>query len=353
MGLPSIHVDIEKIQRNAKIVINMCKGHGIEVMGITKGICAYTPAVQAMLKGDVPKLGDSRMINIKNMRKAGIDVPIYLIRIPMLAEIEDTVKFANGSLNSEITVIRELSKKAALLNKIHKVILMVDVGDLREGVLPEDVVDITGKILELPNIEFEGLGTNVGCYGGVLPNYENTRILVELAKEIESKYGISLKTLSGGSTVTLELLEKGEIAPGINQLRIGEAILLGTDIKNLKPIPGTEQNTIVLKTQVIELKVKPSYPLGEIGRDAFGKIVHFEDRGNRKRAIVALGKQDCRLDGITPIDSSIEILGASSDHMILDVTDCKQEIQVGSIIEFNISYGGMLDLMTSKYVEKN
>lgn len=352
MNLPSIHVDTKKIQRNAKTVVNMCKEQGIEVMGITKGICAYTPAVQAMLKGGVAKLGDSRIKNIKDMRKAGINVPIYLIRIPMLAEIEDTVKFADGSLNSELIVIEELSKKAALLNKIHKVILMVDVGDLREGVLPEDVVDITGKILKLPNIEFEGIGTNVGCYGGVLPSYENTKILVDLAEEIENKYGISVKTLSGGSTVNLELLRKGEIAPGINQLRIGEAILLGTDIKNLKPIPGTEQNTIILKTQVIELKTKPSYPIGKIGRDAFGKTVHFEDKGNRKRAIVALGQQDCGLDGIAPIESSIEILGASSDHMILDVTECKQEIQVGSIIEFNVSYGGMLDLTTSKYIEK-
>ncbi len=352
MHLPSLYINTDKIQRNAKTVVSMCKKHYIEVMGITKGFCAFPPIVRAMLRGGVEKLGDSRIKNIITMREAGIDVPIYLIRIPMLSEVEDTIKFANGSLNSEFEVIKALSEKAALLNKTHKVILMVDVGDLREGFLPKDVVDITGKVLELPNIEFEGLGTNVGCYGGVLPSYENTKIIVDLAKEIESKYGISVKTLSGGSTVTLTLLENGEISPGINQLRIGEATILGTDIKNLKPIPGTEQNTMILKTEVIELKVKPSHPIGEIGRDAFGNIVHFEDKGDRKRAIVAIGKQDCGLDGVTPIDSSIEILGASSDHMILDVTDCKQEIQVGSIIEFNIAYGEMLDLTTSKYVGK-
>lgn len=353
MKLPAIYVDTKKIQKNAELVVDICKKSGIEVMGITKGICAFIPAVKSMLNGGVPKLGDSRMDNIISMREAGIDAPIYLIRIPMMAEVEDIIKFTQGSLNSELTVIKALSEKAVLLNKVHKVILMVDVGDLREGVLSEDVVDIAGNILELPNIELEGLGTNVGCYGGVLPSYENTKILVDLALKIENKYGVHLKTLSGGSTVNLELLGKGEIAQGINQLRIGEAILLGTDIKTLKPIPGAEVNTIILKTQVIELKIKPSHPIGEIGRDAFGKIVDFEDRGNRKRAIVALGKQDCGLDGISPIDSSIEILGASSDHMILDVTDCKEEIQVGSIIEFNIDYGGMLDLTTSKYVEKN
>ncbi|WMM23310.1 alanine/ornithine racemase family PLP-dependent enzyme [Tissierella sp. MB52-C2] len=353
MQLPSIYVDTKKIQKNAELVVNICKKSGIEVMGITKGICAFIPAVKAMLDGGVPKLGDSRMSNIISMRDAGIDVPIYLIRIPMMAEVENVIKFTYGSLNSELTVIKALSEKAVILNKVHKVILMVDVGDLREGVLPEDVLDIVENILELPNIELEGLGTNVGCYGGVLPSYENTKILVDLAIKIESKYKIQLKTLSGGSTVNLDLLDNRKMASGINQLRIGEAILLGTDIKTLKPIPGAEVNTIVLKTQVIELKIKPSHPIGEIGRDAFGKAVNFQDRGNRKRAIIALGKQDCGLDGISPIDSSIEILGASSDHMILDVTDCKQEIQVGSIIEFNIDYGGMLDLTTSKYVGKS
>lgn len=352
MDLPSVDINIKKIQRNAKRIVSMCKNYNIEVMGITKGVCALTSIVKAMLMGGVQKLGDSRIKNIIDMRKTGINVPIYLIRIPMLSEVEDTIKFADGSFNSEFTVIKALSKKARQLNKIHKIILMVDVGDLREGFLPKDVVSITEKILELPNIEFEGLGTNVGCYGGVLPSYENTKIIVELAKEIKEKYGVNLKTISGGTTATLTLLESGDIAPGINQFRIGEAILLGTDIEHLRSIPSIEQDTMILKTQVIELKTKPSKPIGKIGRDAFGNIPHFKDKGNRKRAIIALGEQDCRPDGITPIDNSIKILGASSDHMILDVTDCNRKIEVGSIIEFTMSYSGMLNLMTSKYVGK-
>lgn len=352
MKYPLIEIDTGKIQKNSENIVKMCKNHNIEIMGVTKGFCAWPPVVKAMLKGGVQKLGDSRLKNIINMRKAGINVPIYLIRIPMLSEVEDIIKFSDGSLNSELTVIRALSDKARQFNKTHKVILMVDVGDLREGFLPEDVLEITGEVLKLPNIELEGLGTNVGCYGGILPSYENTKILVDLAKEIEKKYNISVKTLSGGTTVTLTLLENGKIAPGINQFRIGEAILLGTDIKNLRPVPGTTQDTMKLKTQVIELKVKPSLPIGEIGRDAFGNVPRFQDKGYIKRAIVALGEQDCVSSGITPIDSSIEILGASSDHMILDVTDCKRKIKVGSIIEFNMSYGGMLNLMTSKYINK-
>lgn len=351
MRYPCVEIDINKIRHNARYLVDYCGNNGIEVMGVTKGVCALHLVVKAMLDGGVKKLGDSRLHNIKALREAGFEVPIYLIRIPMPSEVRDAVRLADGSLNSEVDVVKALSREARALGRTHKVILMVDVGDLREGVMPEDVLDVVGQIIGLPSIEFEGLGTNVGCYGGILPSYENTKILVDLAGDIEKRYGIKVKTLSGGNTATLSLLEKGELAPGINQFRIGEAILLGTDVTNFRKVPGTLQGTMKLKTEVIEIKVKPSYPIGEIGRDAFGNVQVYEDKGPMRRAIVALGKQDCRIEGLTPVDKCMEILGASSDHLLIDVTKCV-DIRVGDIIEFDMSYGAMLSLMTSKYVDK-
>lgn len=348
---PCIEINLEKIKNNANCLVKYCGEKGIEIMGITKGVCAHLPVVRAMLDGGIKKLGDSRIQNIMALRKAGIKNPIYQIRIPMISEAKDVVFYADGSLNSEIEVIKALSGEAKKLGRVHKIILMVDVGDLREGVMPEDAVSVVGEILKLDGVEFEGLGTNVGCYGGILPSYENTKILVDLAKEIEKKYGIEVKTISGGNTATISLLEKGRLPEGVNQLRVGEGILLGTDVTNSRKAPGTVENTMTLKTEVIEVKVKPSYPIGEIGRDAFGNIPVFEDKGPMRRAIVALGKQDCRIEGLKPVDPRIEILGASSDHMILDVTRCP-EVEVGDVIEFSMDYGAMLSLMTSSYVEK-
>jgi predicted amino acid racemase len=332
-------------------VVDYCEKNGIEVMGITKGVCAFEPVVKTMLDGGVKKLGDSRLQNIKVLREAGISVPIYLIRIPMLSEVRDVVHLADGSLNSEIEVVKALSQETRALGRTHKVILMVDVGDLREGIMPEEVLEVVEQIISLEGIEFEGLGTNVGCYGGVLPSFENTKLLVDLAADIGKKYGIKVKTLSGGSTATLALLEKGNLPPGVNQFRVGEAILLGTDTINCRKVPGTLQSTMKLKTEVIEVKVKPSYPIGEVGRDAFGNVPVFEDKGPMKRVIVALGKQDCRVEGLIPLDKSMEILGASSDHLLIDVTK-SGDIKVGDIIEFDLSYGAMLSLMTSRYVDK-
>ncbi|MDI3481655.1 MAG: ornithine racemase [Tepidanaerobacteraceae bacterium] len=351
MKYPCVEIDINKIRHNARYVVDYCGKNGIEVMGITKGICALLPVVMAMLDAGVKKLGDSRLHNIEALRKAGFEVPIYLIRIPMLSEVRDAVHLADGSLNSEVGVIKALAHEAQAIGKIHKVILMVDVGDLREGVMPEDVLDVAGQIIGCPGVEFEGLGTNLGCYGGILASYENTKVLVDLAADIEKRYGIKVKTLSGGNTATLALLEKGELAPGINQFRIGEAILLGTDETNSRNVPGTLQGTMKLKAEVIEVKTKPSLPIGEVGRDAFGNVPVFEDKGLMKRAIVALGKQDCRIEGLRPLDETIEILGASSDHMIIDVTK-RSKIETGDVLEFGMNYGAMLSLMTSKYVDK-
>lgn len=332
MRYPAVFINLKKIQKNAEYLKKLCENAGAEMMAITKGVCSYEPVVEAILEAGIKKLGDARIRNIKKMRAANIKVPIYLIRIPMLSEIEDVVAYTDGSLNSELAIIKALSHKAKTAGKTHKIILMVDVGDLREGVLPKDVLDMVGEILKLPNIEFEGLGTNIGCYGGVIPSFENTKILVDLKRTINNRYKIKIKTVSGGTTATLPLIEKGQLPSGINQFRIGEAILLGTDGVNNIKVGGTFQDTILLKTEVIELKIKP-------------------ENSNTKRAIVALGKQDCRIEGLTPLDNSIEILGASSDHLILDVTE-KDDISVGTIIEFRLNYGAMLSLMTSEYVYK-
>lgn len=351
MGYPSLEIDLSKVTLNTEYLVNFCGKHDIEIIGVTKGVCASFPIAKAMLSGGIKKLGDSRIKNIRALKETGINAPMYLIRIPMLSELDEVIYWSNGSFNSEVEVIRNISLKSKLYDKIHKVILMVDVGDLREGVMPDDVLKVVGQILAYPSVELEGLGTNVGCYGGIIPSEENTQILIELAQDIEKRYGVRMMTLSGGNTATLKLLEKGGLPQGINQLRVGEAILLGTDVTNNRVIPGTYQDTMKLKTEVIEIKVKPSSPIGKIGQDAFGNKPIIEDRGLMKRAIVALGRQDCKIDGLIPVDPSIQIIGSSSDHLILDVTNCAN-VGLGTIIEFKLSYGAMLSLSTSSYVEK-
>ena len=229
---------------------------------------------------------------------------------------------------------------------------MVDVGDLREGVLQENVLDIAKQITCLKEIKLVGLGTNMGCFGGILPSSNNLGVLVELGRAIENQLGLKLEIISGGGTSTLMLIGNNEVPDGVNQLRIGEGILLGTDTTNNRKIRWLHQNAFQLQAEVIEVKSKPSIPTGTIGRDAFGNVPEFIDIGVRRRAIVAMGKQDVNIEGIRPVDEHLTILGASSDHLIVDIEDSEQKIKVGDAIAFSLAYSGLLSVSDSKYVRK-
>lgn len=351
-GRPILEIDLDKIKDNSLRVVEKCQQHEIKVIGVTKGFSAMHQIVSAMVDGGISGLADARMQNIIELRRRGFTQPITLLRLPSLSQIKSVVQYTDTSINSEITVIKALARAAKRLKKIHQVILMVDVGDLREGVLQENVLAMTKRISCFKEIKLVGLGTNMGCFGGILPSPDNLGMLVEMGTAVENQLDCKLEIISGGGTSTLFLVENHKVPAGVNQLRIGEGILLGTDTTNNRKIPWLHHDAFLLRAEVIEVNCKPSIPTGTIGRDAFGDIPEFTDLGIRKRAIVSMGKQDVNIEGINPIDDDMMILGASSDHLIIDITDSEQEIKVGGEIDFSVTYSGLLSVSDSKYVEK-
>ena len=346
---PCLEINLGKLRRNAEVIHTLCSNKGIEIIGITKGFTAIPKIARVMIECGINVLGDSRLENIKSLRTAGIEVEMMLIRIPMLHEVDLVVQLVDCSLNSEISVIEALSSSANKQKKIHDIILMVDLGDLREGVLPEKIQDTIQKILPLKGIRLKGLGVNFNCVSGIQPTVENLTELVTLRQKIEKELGLDLKILSGGATSSLALVTQNTIPDQINQLRIGEGILLGhSDI--LTPIENTFQDAFLLSAEIIELKQKESTPRGLVFRDAFGQIPKHQTTGLRNRAILAIGKQDVYPDHLSPLDKEIKLIAASSDHLIVDVTDSGVEYQVGQEIQFTLSYPGILSTTTSKYV---
>ena len=208
------------------------------------------------------------------------------------------------------------------------------------------------EILSMKNINLYGIGVNLTCYGAIIPKHDNLSNLVAIARKIEEKFGIKLQMVSGGNSSSIYLIGKGELPEGINNLRLGESFLLGNDTAYGEKLPGTTGDALVLEAQIVELKEKPSLPIGEVGVDAFGQKPYYEDRGIIKRAIIAIGKQDTDIDSMEPLDPDVEILGGSSDHIILDVTKSSKGYKVGDIVQFVVGYGGMLKTATSPYVEK-
>ena len=350
MGYPKVIIDLKTIRENVKNIVDLCNKQGIKVAGVTKVFCANTDIVNAYIDGGVSYLADSRIQNLIKLKD--FHIPKIMLRLPMKSEAESIVEYADISLNSELDTIEILSKKAIEKNRIHKIILMVDLGDLREGYFEKELLftDIE-KITELKGVQIIGLGTNLTCYGGVIPTSEILDKLIKLGDEIEEKYNIELEIISGGNSSSIHLLKKKGLY-GINNLRLGESFVLGNETAYGEQIEGTSNDAFILQAEVIEAKKKPSIPTGELGRDAFGNIPVFVDRGVRKRIICAIGKQDVDVDSLEPLDEEIIILGGSSDHLILDGTDSEVDYKVGDIIEFKMSYGGILRTMTSEYVAK-
>jgi predicted amino acid racemase len=352
MTNPYVTIDLDKIEHNARTIVGLCKEHGLVVMGVTKGTCGHPEVAKAMLRGGVASIGESRMENVRRLKAAGVDTSYMLLRIPPLSEVDAVVESVDLSLNSELSVLAGLSEAARRRGRVHEVIVMVDLGDLREGVWPDDLVPFVRELLRFPGIRLAGLGASLTCFGGVVPSEDNMNKLVALGHEIEKTFGRALAWISGGSSSALELIASGRMPERINHVRIGEAILLGRETVHRRPWPGTFQDAFLLHAEVLELKVKPSVPIGERSEDAFGKVPAFVDRGEVERAILDVGREDVEIEGLTPLDPGLDILGGSSDYVIVDVTGAEGRIRVGDELVFSLNYGALLAAMTSQYVEK-
>lgn len=350
---PQLVIDLNKVKNNLDKISEMVKSVGCSLMIVTKGYCADSEVYKILEESDIDFLADSRIQNLKKYE--GTKKQRVLLRLPMSSEADEVVRYTDLSLNSELVTIKRLNDAAKKQNKIHNILLMIDLGDLREGIFyknEEEIYSAVEEILNLENIKLHGIGVNLTCYGAVIPKNENLSILVEIAEKIEQKFNIKLDMISGGNSSSVHLIDKNELPKKINNLRIGEAFLLGDETSYSKMLDGLYDDCFVLEAEIIELKEKQSIPIGETGVDAFGNKPVYEDRGIIKRAIIAVGKQDIDSDNLHPIDSKIDILGASSDHLILDVTKSDKEYRVGDIINFKLSYSSLLRSTTSAYVSR-
>ncbi len=345
-----ITINIPKIRQNAAIIIDKCAQYGIEISAVTKMHCADVKIAAALVKSGVKILADSRIENLKKLR----DIPCekWLIRIPAPSLAEEVVTYADVSLNSETGVIRALDAAAGKIGAKHKVILMFDLGDLREGYFnDDDLFAAAAHVRTLKNISLYGIGTNLSCYGGVMPTVENLSRLVSLADALERKYHIKLKYVSGGSSTSYTLVHDGVIPKGVNNLRIGDTFYFGRDMSRRTYIDGMQHDCIVMSCEIAEIKTKPSLPVGAGGFASLNRRPEFIDKGPRRRAICSLGRQDADLDMI-PHDKKIAILEASSDHLLVDITQSDTDYKVGDILTFNMLYTSCLRAFTSPYVDK-
>jgi predicted amino acid racemase len=346
---PRLEVRLDRIHHNARTLVERLAVRGISVTGVTKATLGSPEIARELLRAGVTSIGESRIENIEGMRRAGLSADMTLIRSPMLSQAELVVQHADVSLNTELDVIDRLSVAAQAQHRTHGVVLMVELGDLREGILPGDLEAAVRRTLAVPHIVLRGIGTNLACQSGVTPDARNMSELSSLVESLEATLGLRIDLVSGGNSANLDWALGGSEPGRINNLRLGESILLGREPLRRQPIDGLHTDAVTLVAEVIESKAKPTRAWGEINQGAFGNQPVSADRGSTSRVILALGRQDVDPDGLTA-PAGFEILGASSDHLVVDAgAACPA---VGSEVRFDLDYSALLRAMTSPFVHR-
>ncbi len=343
-----LYINIDSIVKNAeKLRKRMLDSH-IELVPVTKGVLSSEPIIQGLKKIGFTLFGESRIENLLNLSQ---NTDFMFLRPPVNHEIEKVVRHTKYSIQSSIITMKQMQRTIIKNHSEHKMILMIDMGDLRDGVYYKNKEVIDEILNGIEKDLLVGVATNLGCFGGVIPNYEIMRKFSEVSEYIKSKND-NVKIISGGNTTTIPLVENNEIGNTINQFRIGEAILLGTDITRNKKIDYLDQNTMFLEAELIEVYKKRNEDNVEFGYDAFGRKKEKPDNKIKKRGVVYMGEIDVIPELIEAIDEDVKIIGSSSDQTVLDLTNSHNNYKIGDTLRFKLSYGSMVKAMASPFVEK-
>lgn len=348
---PAITADLRLIRQNARTILEACARQGVQLAAVTKVTCANAAVARTLASSGAQMLADSRTLNLGRLPDT---LPRLCLRISAPEEAEEVVRDSEYSLQSGIPAIHALGAAARKAGRRHGVILMIDLGDLREGIFFRDTALINravGVTLEEEGLSLAGVGCNLTCFGGILPDARNMGALLAIAEGIRQRFGVPLPLVSGGNSSSLRLLFDGSLPRGVNHLRVGEGLLLGMDTYDGTPFPQLSQRAFTLSARLVEVYDKPSRPEGQSGPNAFGEQVVFEDTGPMRRGILALGRQDTQQDGLTPLDARVKVLGGSSDHLLVDLS-AAPGYRVGDVLAFTPDYGALLKAYTSPYVAK-
>lgn len=339
MTAPRIEVDLDRIRRNARQLVNRLGRRGIAVTGVTKGVCGHPDVARAMLGGGVPRLADARLSNVERMRAAGIEAPIVLIRTPMHSEAERIVRICGTSLNTDFGVVEALAGAARRAGRVHRIVLMVEMGDGREGVRPSELVCLARRVVALRGVALAGIGANVACLSGRAPEPAAMDRLSALAAETERACGIVLEIVSGGNSASLGRLPGAGAGMRTNDLRLGEAILLGRDPITQQPIEGLFTDAFVIVAEVIESRAGTPPP----------RLALETDIVRSGTSLLALGEQDTDTGGLS-MPRGLMRLGSTSDHLVLRT--CGKGLVVGAEIRFQPDYSAMMRAMGAPDIAK-
>jgi predicted amino acid racemase len=345
----------EKLSHNYAMLEKWFVENDIEWGVVSKLLCGNKLYLQELVKLGVTEFHDTRITNLKMIKNVAPNAQTVYIKPPAKRNIPSIIKYADASFNTSYSTIKLLSEEAVRQDKIHKIIIMVEMGDLREGVVGEKLLDFYDQVIHSPNINIVGLGTNLNCLNGIMPSHDKLIQLCLYKQLIEAKFDIKIPWISGGTSVTVPLLIKEQLPKQVNHFRVGEVLFFGLDLFTNLTIVGMNNDVFRLYAEIIELYEKPKVPSGDQGFNVAGETPEYpkEDYGKHSfRAILDIGLLDCNPQYLIPDDENITIIEASSDMLVLDVNQNEAGYKVGDLISFKLKYMGVLGIMNSNYIDK-
>jgi predicted amino acid racemase len=345
----------QKLKDNYTYLDELFLQNDIEWSVVAKVLCGNRLYLEQLLHLGIKQICDSRISNLRTAKSINPEVETVFIKPPSKRSVKNVVRYADVSFNTEFETIKLLSEAAQEAGKLHKIVIMIELGELREGVMREEFVDFYERVFRLPHIRIAGIGTNLTCMYGVLPNHDKLIQLSLYKQLVEAKFNREIPYISGGASVTIPLIEQGLLPGGINHFRVGETLFLGTDVYHNRAFDHMHNDVFKLYAEVIELNEKPMSPSGDLGYNLNGEKPEFDQAlagTTTFRAIVDIGLLDIEATHISPEKKTIKIAGASSDMIVLDLGNNPEAVAVGDLVEFRMDYMGLLRIMNSAYVEK-
>lgn len=345
-----------KLQENYNYLDQLFQERDITWGVVSKLLCGNVIYLEELIKLGVTEIHDSRISNLKKIKKLNPNIQTVYIKPPSKRNIEKIVKYADISFNTEIYTIQLLSDEAKRQNKSHGIIIMIEMGDLREGVLGEELLSFYEQVFSLSNIEIRGIGTNLNCLSGVMPTQDKLIQLSLYKQLIEAKFNVKIPWVSGGTSVAVPLLLKKARPMAVNHFRIGEALFFAKNLFTGETFENMHNDVFKLYAEIIEITEKPNNPIGELGENVAGNTYEIDENVDLSqtslRAILDFGLLDMQPQYLSPTDASISIIDSSSDMTVIDISTSENKYKVGDLVSFDLQYMGALYLLNSDYIEK-
>jgi ornithine racemase len=358
--MATLTIDTGKICSNIIKLQDYLSKNDIAWTLVTKMLCGDRSVLQKIIPEacikNLHSVGDSRITNLRIIKEIKPDIITMYIKPPALNQVKNVVQYADISLNTSYKTIEALNREAAKQGKVHRIIVMIEMGELREGVLREDILKFYEKVFNLDNIEINGLGTNLGCMYGIEPTYDKLIQLSLYKSLVEAKFDHELELVSGGSSITLPLISKQKVPKGVNHFRIGEAALLGKSPLNNNKFRNLSTSTINFAGEILEFYKKEVVPDGKIGDAAIGQIAELENQHDQYKesykCIVDFGQLDVDASNLVPKDKRVKFVGTTSDMTVYDINKNGGGYHVHEQLHFYPDYMSVARIMNSRYMTK-